>query len=151
VRDTQPNTTHFALAALQYTSHISRIITQVSSLRIIYRMVHRNTHNLSDTECRWFTSKSHPGHPTLFSHPKFDLGIAWESTCKTTSSVSDSCQNNLQQRVHCSRGHVTDRGTFQDQLSAANPQWHQYLKEVELSGVPLRTNPDGDVSSYNIF
>ncbi|KAF8966357.1 DHS-like NAD/FAD-binding domain-containing protein [Flammula alnicola] len=28
VRDAQPNTTHFALAALQYTSHLSRIITQ---------------------------------------------------------------------------------------------------------------------------
>ncbi|KAF9477605.1 DHS-like NAD/FAD-binding domain-containing protein [Pholiota conissans] len=28
VRDAQPNTTHFALAALQYTSHISGIVTQ---------------------------------------------------------------------------------------------------------------------------
>ncbi|KAF8637655.1 hypothetical protein AX17_002723 [Amanita inopinata Kibby_2008] len=28
VRDTQPNTTHYALAALQYTAHIPRLITQ---------------------------------------------------------------------------------------------------------------------------
>ncbi len=30
VRDAQPNTSHFALAALQYTSHLSHIITQVT-------------------------------------------------------------------------------------------------------------------------
>jgi len=29
VRDALPNTTHFALAALQHTSHISQVITQV--------------------------------------------------------------------------------------------------------------------------
>ncbi|KIJ65549.1 hypothetical protein HYDPIDRAFT_27550 [Hydnomerulius pinastri MD-312] len=28
VRDTQPNTTHYALAALQYTGHISQLVTQ---------------------------------------------------------------------------------------------------------------------------
>src|SRR5258708_13617631 len=68
VRDTQPNTTHFALAALQYTSHVSRLITQVSVRIIYYRLVHLHP----SSECRWFPSESHPtiiaSWSTLFSH-----------------------------------------------------------------------------------
>ena len=50
-------------------------------------------------------------------------------------------------RVHCSRGHTVDRESFQAWLSAANPKWHQYAKELERTGAQPRTNPDGDVST----
>ena len=50
------------------------------------------------------------------------------------------------QKVHCSNGHVVDRDTFQDRLSAANPRWKEYMDELEATGRRPRTNPDGDVS-----
>ena len=53
--------------------------------------------------------------------------------------------NHAVQRVQCNNGHFIDRNTFQDRLSAANPQWHHYLKKFEVPGTRLRTNPDGDV------
>ncbi|KAF9454292.1 DHS-like NAD/FAD-binding domain-containing protein [Macrolepiota fuliginosa MF-IS2] len=49
-------------------------------------------------------------------------------------------------RVHCNRGHVVDRGTFQDWLSSANPSWFAYAQEMERMGTQPRTNPDGDVA-----
>ncbi|KAJ6619877.1 DHS-like NAD/FAD-binding domain-containing protein [Mycena sp. CBHHK59/15] len=59
--------------------------------------------------------------------------------------------------VHCKHGHVVDRSTFQDWLSAANPQWKAFADETERTGNKPRTNPDGDVAieslgtSYNTF
>ncbi|KAJ6518909.1 DHS-like NAD/FAD-binding domain-containing protein [Mycena sanguinolenta] len=48
--------------------------------------------------------------------------------------------------VHCKHGHAVDRKTFQDWLSAANPQWKAFLDETERTGDKPRTNPDGDVA-----
>jgi len=42
VRDALPNTTHFALAALQHTSHISQVITQVR-IQVTLRKPTRST------------------------------------------------------------------------------------------------------------
>src|SRR6266496_5042551 len=53
--------------------------------------------------------------------------------------------NHAFQRVQCNIGHVIDRNTFQEWLSAANPQWDHYLKSLAVPGTRLRTNPDGDV------
>ena len=55
------------------------------------------------------------------------------------------------QRVHCSRGHTVDRESFQTWLSAANPKWHQYAKELERTKAQPRTNPDGDVSTTELY
>ncbi|KAJ7281417.1 DHS-like NAD/FAD-binding domain-containing protein [Mycena rebaudengoi] len=49
-------------------------------------------------------------------------------------------------RVHCKHGHVVDRPTFQDWLSAANPQWKAFADEAVRTGNKPRTNPDGDVA-----
>ncbi|KAJ7504279.1 DHS-like NAD/FAD-binding domain-containing protein [Mycena galericulata] len=48
--------------------------------------------------------------------------------------------------VHCKHGHVVDRFTFQNWLSAANPQWKAFADETERTGNKPRTNPDGDVA-----
>ncbi|KAJ6515030.1 DHS-like NAD/FAD-binding domain-containing protein [Mycena vitilis] len=48
--------------------------------------------------------------------------------------------------VHCKHGHVVDRTTFQNWLSAANPQWKAFADEAERTGNKPRTNPDGDVA-----
>ncbi|KAJ7696555.1 DHS-like NAD/FAD-binding domain-containing protein [Mycena rosella] len=48
--------------------------------------------------------------------------------------------------VHCKHGHVVDRTTFQNWLSAANPQWRAFADETERTGNKPRTNPDGDVA-----
>ncbi|KAJ7130645.1 DHS-like NAD/FAD-binding domain-containing protein [Mycena epipterygia] len=59
--------------------------------------------------------------------------------------------------VHCKHGHVVDRTTFQDWLSAQNPQWKAFAEETERTGNKPRTNPDGDVAieslgtSYSTF
>lgn len=47
--------------------------------------------------------------------------------------------------VRCAHGHLTDRDVFQDQLSAANPQWQAFVDELDAAGRQPRTNPDGDV------
>ncbi|KAJ7781999.1 DHS-like NAD/FAD-binding domain-containing protein [Mycena maculata] len=48
--------------------------------------------------------------------------------------------------VHCKHGHGVDRITFQNWLSAANPQWKAFADETERTGNKPRTNPDGDVA-----
>lgn len=53
--------------------------------------------------------------------------------------------------MQCSNGHRVDRDTFQDWLSAANPEWHQYAQNLERTGTQPRTNPDGDVSVMWVF
>ncbi|KAF9563089.1 DHS-like NAD/FAD-binding domain-containing protein [Agrocybe pediades] len=112
VRDAQPNPTHFALAALQYTSHIRHIITQnVDGL-------HHKALQLSATT-NW--------NPSSLKEDILEL-------------------HGTLHHVHCSRGHVVDRGVFQDRLSAANPTWQLYAEELERTGTQPRTNPDGDVA-----
>lgn len=48
--------------------------------------------------------------------------------------------------MNCKYGHVTERETFQEWLSAANPQWKEYADDLEATNQRPRTNPDGDVS-----
>ncbi|PPQ67858.1 hypothetical protein CVT25_010297 [Psilocybe cyanescens] len=123
VRDARPNTTHFALAALQHTSHISRIITQ-------------NVDGLH--------------HKAL----RETAALHWNSARMQENILE---LHGTLHHVHCNRGHVVDRNTFQDRLSAANPKWYQYAEELERIGMQPRTNPDGDVAveqlgiSYNDF
>ncbi|KAI6130142.1 DHS-like NAD/FAD-binding domain-containing protein [Pisolithus croceorrhizus] len=117
VRDALPNTTHCALAALQYTSHISRLITQ-------------NVDGL---------------HKKAIAHVWDDDLIS-----KRILELHGSLH-----RVHCSHGHVVDRDTFQEWLSAHNPYWKDYVVGLEATGQKPRTNPDGDVElegvSYDDF
>ncbi|KAK7685667.1 hypothetical protein QCA50_011011 [Cerrena zonata] len=58
-------------------------------------------------------------------------------------------------KVNCKYGHVTERETFQEWLSAANPQWKEYADDLEATNQRPRTNPDGDVDlqgvSYDDF
>ncbi|ETW78651.1 hypothetical protein HETIRDRAFT_323334 [Heterobasidion irregulare TC 32-1] len=49
-------------------------------------------------------------------------------------------------KVHCNHGHGMDRDAFQDLLSAANPQWAEYMDDLEKKGQKPTTNPDGDVA-----
>ncbi|KAK0202543.1 DHS-like NAD/FAD-binding domain-containing protein [Desarmillaria ectypa] len=53
-------------------------------------------------------------------------------------------------RVRCKHGHLVDRSTFQYMLSQANPQWKDFLEDVERTGNRLRTNPDGDVDAESL-
>ncbi|KIM44686.1 hypothetical protein M413DRAFT_25129 [Hebeloma cylindrosporum] len=112
VRDALPNTTHFSLAALQHTSHISHIITQ--NVDGLHHKALRNSASLSGAAAR-LQDNILELHGTLH-------------------------------RVHCSSGHKVDRDTFQDWLSAANPEWRQYAEDLERTGTQPRTNPDGDVA-----
>lgn len=43
-----------------------------------------------------------------------------------------------------------DRDAFQDRLSAANPSWKAYIEELDAAGQRPRTNPDGDVSPFDL-
>jgi len=107
VRDAQPNTTHFALAALQHLGVVSRLITQ-------------NVDGLH-----------HKAISTIWNRSQMD-GRMLEL-------------HGTLHRVQCSFGHVVDRQTFQDRLSAANPDWAEFASGMERTGQKPRTNPDGDV------
>ncbi|OBZ73820.1 NAD-dependent protein deacetylase SIR4, partial [Grifola frondosa] len=117
VRDALPNTTHFALAALQYKSIVPQLITQ-------------NVDGL---------------------HHKA-LSGAWDEALMHERILQ---LHGTLHKVHCSFGHVTDRDTFQQMLSEANPQWKAFSDDLEATGSQPRTNPDGDVVlegvSYNDF
>ncbi|KJA28037.1 hypothetical protein HYPSUDRAFT_130163 [Hypholoma sublateritium FD-334 SS-4] len=112
VRDAQPNTSHFALAALQHTSHLSHIITQ--NVDGLHHKAIRNT-----------------------------TGTQWPPD-RIQKSILEL--HGTLHHVQCSKGHTVDRDTFQEWLSLANPKWHQYAQELELTGNQPRTNPDGDVA-----
>ncbi|KAJ7091452.1 DHS-like NAD/FAD-binding domain-containing protein [Mycena belliarum] len=106
IRETLPNTTHFALAALQHARVVPRLITQnVDGL-------HHRALNLA------------PGRQNT-------------DILELHGSL---------RHVHCKYGHGVDRSTFQDYLSAANPQWKAFADETERTGNKPRTNPDGDVA-----
>ncbi|KAL4072791.1 DHS-like NAD/FAD-binding domain-containing protein [Scleroderma yunnanense] len=107
VRDAQPNITHCALAALQYTSHIPRLITQ-------------NVDGL---------------HKKAIAH-------LWDDDRMNRQILE---LHGTLHHVHCTYGHVTDRDTFQDWISANNPYWKDYIEGLEVTGQKPRTNPDGDV------
>ena len=81
VRDALPNTTHFALAALQHTSFVPRLITQVGALHFWLGI---DVHGLG-TECRWASSKGSPteSQVSLGAGPDTErrLGTPRNSTC----------------------------------------------------------------------
>ncbi|CCM02533.1 uncharacterized protein FIBRA_04635 [Fibroporia radiculosa] len=107
VRDALPNTTHYALAALQYASVVPKLITQ-------------NVDGLH-----------HKALAHVWDEPRSERGIL-------------ELHGRLR-AVRCVHGHLTDRDTFQQYLSAANPQWKAFADELEATGQQPRTNPDGDV------
>ncbi|KAG2157681.1 DHS-like NAD/FAD-binding domain-containing protein [Suillus bovinus] len=117
VRDTLPNTSHYAIAALQYASYIPRLVTQ-------------NVDGLHHKAIAHLWEPDHIQKQILELHGTLH-------------------------RVHCKRGHVVPRDTFQDWLSASNPQWKAFVDNLEKTGQKLRTNPDGDVElegvSYTDF
>ncbi|KAJ7170468.1 DHS-like NAD/FAD-binding domain-containing protein [Mycena crocata] len=102
IRAALPNTTHFALAALQHARVSPKIITQnVDGL-------HHRALNLSP---RTKTSNILELHGSL--HASFPKLI----------------------HVHCKHGHVVDRDTFQNWLSAANPEWKAFADELERTEI----------------
>ncbi|KAG8777052.1 hypothetical protein FRC12_000567 [Ceratobasidium sp. 428] len=106
VRDAQPNPAHYALAALQWTNHAPKLITQnVDGLH----------HKASSPEARYTVN---------------DRILELHGTLHT---------------VHCRRKHKIDRMVFQDQLSALNPPWKDFMDEMVRTKTEPRTNPDGDV------
>jgi NAD-dependent SIR2 family protein deacetylase len=102
-----PNTSHYAIAALQYASYLPRLVTQ-------------NVDGL---------------HHKAIAH-------LWDPDHIQKQIVE---LHGTLHRVHCKRGHVVPRDTFQDWLSASNPQWKAFVDNLEKTGEKLRTNPDGDV------
>ncbi|KAH9832604.1 DHS-like NAD/FAD-binding domain-containing protein [Rhodofomes roseus] len=107
VRDAQPNTTHCALAALQHTSVVNKLITQ-------------NVDGLHHKSIAHVWDRARMDERILELHGQL-------------------------RSVRCAHGHMTDRDAFQQQLSAANPQWEAFADELEATGRQPRTNPDGDV------
>ncbi|KIP02692.1 hypothetical protein PHLGIDRAFT_111785 [Phlebiopsis gigantea 11061_1 CR5-6] len=112
VQEARPNTTHYALAALQHTNVIPKLITQ-------------NVDGL---------------HHKSLAHV-WDEARMKERILELHGSLH---------KVQCSHGHIVDRQTFQDRLSAANPEWKVYMDELEATGQRPRTNPDGDVALEGI-
>ncbi|PBK99734.1 DHS-like NAD/FAD-binding domain-containing protein [Armillaria gallica] len=108
-----PNTTHYALAALQHASVIPRLITQ-------------NVDGL---------------HHKALSLSKLSPVEMQQAILELHGTLH---------RVRCKHGHLVDRSAFQDMLSLANPQWKEFLDDVERTGKKLRTNPDGDVDAESL-
>ncbi|KAI5824480.1 DHS-like NAD/FAD-binding domain-containing protein [Schizophyllum commune Tattone D] len=108
VRDALPNTSHYALAALQHSLIATRLVTQnVDGLH------HRALARV------W--------GPAQMQERILEL-------------------HGTLHQVRCRRGHLIDRGTFQDWLSGANPRWKEFADDIERTGQQPRTNPDGDVA-----
>ncbi|KAG6836766.1 hypothetical protein H0H93_003544 [Arthromyces matolae] len=119
VRDAQPNTTHFAIAALLHTSAISHLITQ----------------NVDGLHHKALTQKA----GIYWDHERLQ-----ETILELHGTLHKRSQG--WQRVHCKRGHSVNRETFQEWLSSANPQLKQFADEMERNSQQPRTNPDGDIA-----
>lgn len=124
VRDAKPNTTHYALAALQHAGRVSKLITQ--NVDTLHRKALSHTWGPVQLD-----QKILELHGTL----QVSLPCIWYSLALIMTI----------KRVCCSNGHVTDRNMFQNLLSAANPEWKAFADELERTGDRPRTNPDGDV------
>jgi hypothetical protein len=102
-------------------------------------------------ECRWIAPRSattrfdgssgRPAHPRApREHLCQSSQLTWHLFLFPLIEVAVE-----QQRVYCQHGHVYPRAVFQEWLGQANPRWHAYLAELELTGAQPKTNPDGDV------
>ncbi|KAG0709416.1 DHS-like NAD/FAD-binding domain-containing protein [Suillus ampliporus] len=120
VRDALPNTSHFAISALQFASYIPRLVTQ-------------NVDGLHHKAIAHLWGPDNMQKKILELHGTLH--------CFGEQQTNSSCL----QRVHCKRGHVVPRDIFQEWLSASNPQWKAFVDNLEKTGQKPRTNPDGDV------
>lgn len=57
------------------------------------------------------------------------LHVRWIAICPLTMLTQPSYQ-----WVHCTFGHIVDRQTFQDRISAANPYWSEFTAKMEQRG-----------------
>jgi hypothetical protein len=125
LRDALPNTTHFALAALQHASVVSQLITQnVDGLHL--------------------KALAHIWNPSRIQEKILELHGTLHVLFYKPSYFDYLTHYQHRQRVRCKHGHVIDRETFQEWLSASNQQWKQFMDDVERTGNHPRTNPDGD-------
>lgn len=125
VRDAQSNTTHTALASLQYASPslISHLITQ-------------NVDGLHHKALSPFWPPSTMQDNILELHGTLFVSILLCIISIITYTL---------QHVKCNRGHRIGRDIFQEWLSKANPRWAEFFEETLRAGSQPRTNPDGDV------
>lgn len=139
MRDAQPNKTHYALAALQHVSIITRLITQ-------------NVDGLHHKSLRQVWDDVRMEHEILELHGTLHVRLA---SIPDIRSILATTTHDIRQKVSCKHGHMTDRDSFQEWLSRANPRWRDFTAELEASGRQPRTNPDGDVElggvSYGDF
>ncbi|THH09963.1 hypothetical protein EW145_g1662 [Phellinidium pouzarii] len=138
VRDALPNTTHFAIAALQYTSQVSRLITQ-------------NVDGLHNKAISSVWTPSEMSARILELHGTLHV----RSFSSITNLMYVDYISVVIKKVSCKHGHVVDRNLFQEWLAKANPYWSDFVDNLERTGQKLRTNPDGDVviegASYDDF
>jgi hypothetical protein len=96
VRDTQPNPTHYAFAALQHTGHIRQLVTQnVDGLHL------KALRGVPGWDASMTGERILELHGTLFVRPPSHYHR------HLVSSIS------LLQKVHCKHGHQMDRDEFQ--------------------------------------
>jgi hypothetical protein len=140
VRRTFPNSTHYALAALQHTGVVGPLITQ-------------NVDGLHHAALRRISSKPEVDQRILELHGSIFVSPVF---CSHPSSRStqipfllfrreEASTDRKEQKVNCQHGHVYPRTVFQEWLGQANPRWRTFLAELERTGAQPKTNPDGDV------
>lgn len=119
VRVAEPNPTHFALAALHELGHVNQLITQnVDGLH----------HKATDRDLSAYLEPA-----------------AVQPSVATAAPSSILELHGTLRHAHClSCGTPVGRDEFQDRLSALNPEWDKYQREVS-EGREERLNPDGDV------
>ncbi|KAF9425601.1 hypothetical protein BGZ94_007385 [Podila epigama] len=116
---TEPNPTHYALAALQQSSSPS--LTDIKHL-------HLNDNHRHDAFVNTIITQNVDGlHQKAGSTNLLEL-------------------HGTLHLVHCMQcGHQQDRASFQETLGAMNPDWQAYLDEHADTKLHTRMNADGDI------
>ncbi|KAG0200228.1 NAD-dependent protein lipoamidase sirtuin-4 [Mortierella sp. GBA30] len=127
VKTTDPNPTHYALAALQTPSLFETPVLSAS-------MANDPQHNNHGAQL------AQSGFINTLTTQNVD-GLHQKAGTRNVTELHGTLH-----KIKCmSCGHIHDRSGFQQVLADLNPEWDQFLKNESASSLYSRMNADGDV------
>ncbi|KAF9348376.1 NAD-dependent protein lipoamidase sirtuin-4 [Mortierella sp. AD094] len=143
VMTTQPNPTHYALAALQSSSSSSSPLDLQGQVQDQYQNLNqRPGHDQAQAQAQdQDSNQTGPGGYIRTLITQNVDGLHQKAGAKDVVELHGTLH-----RVKCmSCGHEGDRSEFQQVLADMNPEWNELIQSQSTSSLYTRMNADGDV------